>query len=211
MKKSFVITGCATACIAVLVVGLSYFSVYKTDYKKESATQIIVSQEAGERINRQSSDVELDREISLIDSNVEGRNEDARKIANKDSLLKGQNSDYHMMSKLKELREEEEKHVASNNTQSKAKIKEELFSRVVEKPMAIDKLRKIKKESKFAADFSKSNMPAEKIAGITGKWEGCAPEPQEHISIEYQDTGRDKFEKITTNPVKLVSEEPVST
>ncbi|MCP4264543.1 MAG: hypothetical protein GY777_03040, partial [Candidatus Brocadiaceae bacterium] len=36
MKKSFVITGCATACIAVLVVGLSYFSVYKTDYKKES-------------------------------------------------------------------------------------------------------------------------------------------------------------------------------
>ena len=41
--------------------------------------------------------------------------------------------------------------------------------------------------------------------------DGFAPAPQEHVFNEYQDEGRDKFEKITTNPVKLVSEEPVST
>ena len=37
------------------------------------------------------------------------------------------------------------------------------------------------------------------------------PAPGEHGFNEYKETGRDKFETITTNPVKQVSEEPVST
>ena len=35
--------------------------------------------------------------------------------------------------------------------------------------------------------------------------------PGEHGFNEYQDTGRDKFETIKSNPVKQVTEEPVST
>ena len=37
------------------------------------------------------------------------------------------------------------------------------------------------------------------------------PVPGEHGLNEYKETGRDKFETITTNPVKQVSEAPVST
>ena len=38
-----------------------------------------------------------------------------------------------------------------------------------------------------------------------------SPGPLDSISNEYQETGRDRFETITPNPVKQVSEEPVST
>ena len=38
-----------------------------------------------------------------------------------------------------------------------------------------------------------------------------APVPGDVLVPQYQDQGRDKFEKIETNPVKLVAEEPVST
>ncbi len=46
MKKSFFITGAATACIVLLVVGLSYFSVYKN----EAVDQ--VKKELKKRLNR---------------------------------------------------------------------------------------------------------------------------------------------------------------
>jgi Ca-activated chloride channel family protein len=210
MKKSFVITGCATACIAVLVVGLSYFSVYKPDYKKEPETQIVDSQEAGGRINkREIFNAELDKKVSLKDSILEGMDQDLRKNTSKDSLSKRQKLDNLMMpddkesSIMSEVKEQGEEEVVVINvppaaSHSKTKAKERA------KPLAIG-------QSKKEADSYKSSVPSKRIAGIQREFGGFAPAPHEQVFNEYQDTGRDKFEKITTNPVKLVSQEPVST
>ncbi len=200
MKKSFVITGCATACIATLIAGLTYFSVYKPDYKKEPATQIIVSQEADERMKRQSSDVESDREISLNGSIVEGRVRDTRENTSKDSLPKGQKLDNLLMTEEKELGEDIVTNAPSVTSYSKTKEQT--------KPVVIGR---IKREIKNEADFLRANIPSKKLVAKSGGMAACAPEPQEHILNEYRETGRDNFENIIRNPVKLVSEEPVST
>ena len=60
MKKSFVITGCATACIAVLVAGLTYFSVYRSDFKKEPLDQIVAQQKVRKPSMQPGSNIESD-------------------------------------------------------------------------------------------------------------------------------------------------------
>ncbi|MHC4267519.1 MAG: vWA domain-containing protein [Planctomycetota bacterium] len=217
MKKSFVITGCATACIAILVVGLSYFSVYKPAYIKEPATQIIVSQESGASIKRQISNVELEREASLNVNVVDDREQNFSEENRKGSLIKREKKDNHMMpgdkesssmTEVKELEEGAEINIPSASIRSKAKAKEELSKIVARKPIAIDKLRANIHESKIRSD---PNQAFKNSRIFTGGLDVLAPIPQEPVFNEYQDTGKDKFENISTNPVKLVSEDPVST
>ncbi len=219
MKKSFVITGCATVCITTLIVGLTYFSVYKPDYKKEPTNQIIVSQEAYESTKRQISNVESDREATLNDIVAEGQGKDGKENINKHALSAEQKLDNFMpddeytpsIIEVKEAEEEVALNSPSSSIQSKAKVKEELSKRVARKQMAVDKLRAITKESKIASDFNQAYIPSKRIESQSIYVCGLPPVAPAPVSNEYKETGRDKFGKITTNPVKLVSEEPVST
>lgn len=57
--------------------------------------------------------------------------------------------------------------------------------------------------------FGKAKMEAP--AGARGIISGLTAEPDTVVPPGYQDVGRDRFEKINANPIKLASEEPVST
>ena len=79
------------------------------------------------------------------------------------------------------------------------------------------------KEEKIASALQAPSGPSKKVAGkgITGEMSaGRRPAPgfyysQEDVAVTmpgyYKDEGRDKFDEITFNPIKLVGEEPVST
>ncbi len=217
MKKSFVIAGCTTACIAVLVVGLTYFSVYKPGYKKEPATRVAgvmsgnIPASHAEFLKEQElsrgqiSDMELNEKSTLDDNAVASRSEGLRRNITNYVLSKGQKQDNLMMpadkdsSSMIDVGEaEEELAINAPSTVDHFKAKERV------KPMIIA-------QSKKESDYQQHHSPAKRIVGKSGSVVASIPVPQEHVFNEYRDSGRDKFESIAINPVKLVSEEPVST
>jgi Ca-activated chloride channel family protein len=207
MRKSFVITGCATACIAVLVAGLTYFSVYRSDYKKEPLDQIVVQQEVNKKLYmRPGSNIELDREVSLNDIVVEGLDKDKRENINKYALSKGQKQDNFMP--------------VDDGTSSSLKVREAEEAVVMSPPSASAQYKSKERTRQMVQGYKKiitglrqSNITPKRDVGKSSIMNSFAkmPAPEEHGFYEYQDTGRDKFETIKSNPVKQVTEEPVST
>ena len=210
MKKSFVITGAATACIALLVVGLSYFSVYKSDYKKEPLDQIVVQQEVRKLAMQPGSNTELDREEHPEDIVAKGQYRDGRVDTNQYALTKSQ----------KQQKQDNMIMFDDEDTSSSNTVKEAEEAVALNAPFVSTKHKSKERsgqmvlgEKKNVAGSSRVNKTLKRAAGKFSAMDSIAkiPAPGEYSVIEYQESGRDKFETLTANPVKLVSEEPVST
>ena len=200
MRKSFVITGAATACLALLVVGLSFFSVYKPDYKKEPTNQIIVSQKADDSVKRPIFRAEQDREASLNEIAGEGQDKDGR-----------ENIDTQSLAKEKKL---VNRTLGNEHTSSIAPVEDTEGAVVMSDPStsaphSFKDLSRQTEKNFVAAHRSNVEMVAPHDGIAIG---GCILPPHgEHEINQYQDIGRDKFETLISNPVKLVTEDPVST
>ncbi|MDR4497771.1 MAG: VWA domain-containing protein [Candidatus Scalindua sp.] len=187
MKKSFVITGSATAFVALLIIGLAYFTVFigKSSFMMRMSTEETpVSQEAGEQLETMHSG---ERETDDKSGNERYRAEDIilmdKVIQSK--LLPGEGSPL----------------------RAKPRLAESEFSKFKGAPESLNDNSIIAKK---AVGKTESRSSAVISGGKTG-FHALAGTSDEYQSKEYKDTGRDKFETIIPNPVKQVSEEPVST
>ncbi len=203
MKKSFIISGSVTACIAVLIAGLTYFSLYNSDYKKGATDRITVPQEAGKPSMQPGPYTELDRKELKAELN---QSKDLREDADQYALSKRQKQDNNLMSdkegisSLKNTVMDADKTVATNAPLVGTQYKSNKQSRQI-----------VPGEKKAIGDFSKINRKLKAGKLSTSSSSVKMPVSEEYRSNEYQDSGRDKFEVLKSNPVKQVAEEPVST
>ncbi len=196
IKKSFVITGAATACIVLLVVGLSYFSVYKN----EAVDQVIVSQKVNETSIQPGFHEEQDSETLPSDIVTKGQYKNGSDATSQYAFSKGKKQDMPIpesedASSIFAMKDE----VAMKAPSASAEIR----SKERSMPMSLGR--------KPASGFNQADMLSKSNAGKSLAYNNIGIAPAEPIFNEYQESGRDQFETIITNPVKKVSEEAVST
>ncbi len=186
VKKSFVITGGATACIALLVIFFSLF-MGPSLMMRVSTEQAPVSQSGGGKHERRERvEAEKNEELPLYDAFVdEGimAELDVKKLPSKPSEQRESGA-----APARGARDP--KGATEADALSNSSI---IAQKATKRPMAKMMAKRMPESVGRSASSSLSN-PAD-----------------DYRSNEYKDVGRDKFETITPNPLKLVSEEPVST
>ncbi len=183
MKKRFVIASGVTAFLAIL--GYSLF--YYLSNVKYTPDNIIVAQNdlLNQRINRDS---EFDEYEDLIpDSNSK------RALAPQEpTRIEAKPKTDRSVSIKMETKKQRE----TGSLSKRLKVKDKLFAKAF----------KSKKDSTIFAPLSEADISRQSPV-ISGAYKAADIKP----NPEYQDVGRDKFEHIISNPVKQVSENPVST
>ncbi|GAX59953.1 hypothetical protein SCALIN_C05_0038 [Candidatus Scalindua japonica] len=200
MKKSFVITGAVTACIALLIIGLSYFSVYKSDFQTK-----VVQYEPEKTPIQPSDTLEQNNKRSQKDTVTNNLQKIGSVDSNQSVLTKTEKQDGKMRFEdegifASVMVNEEKVDMASPSVTTQPKPKERSRNIVSEK-------------KKTTAGLRQGNITPRREALALEEMDCIAtiPPPGEHGINEYRETGRDRFETIKPNPVKMVTEEPVST
>ncbi|GJQ60759.1 MAG: VWA domain-containing protein [Candidatus Scalindua sp. AMX11] len=185
MKKSFIITGGATALVALLVV---YFSVFMGPslMMRVSTEQEPVSQSAGGRAEiRERDEAEKNEGVPRHDTFVD------------DSILE------ELIVKKLPVNPTEQRELGSVTAKADKETEGFTDADSLKNPSII-----ATKPMRSMAKTMAKRRP--ESAGRGASYSLQAP-ADDYRSNEYKDVGRDKFETIVTNPLKLVSEEPVST
>ena len=194
MKKSFVITGSATAFVALLVIGLTYFTVFigKSSFMMRMSTEQTTNfQEAGDQ-------PEITRRGETLKNDEKALNEMFR---DEDAVFKDKNMKLGTMPGQRAIVPVDPIPTESHVAKSKGAPESEV----------------LRNQPPGVSSVHQDAIHAEPMAIKRRENEGQSASlifrdtADEYRRNEYKDIGRDKFETIIPNPVKQVSEEPVST
>ncbi|MCP5002357.1 MAG: VWA domain-containing protein [Planctomycetes bacterium] len=194
MKKSFRITGFSTAVIAILVVGLTYFTVFMGTpslMMRVSTEHAPVSNDLKE--GSEGSRMEEKREVGNVIPSEEPVDESTLYLAGETEAD----------ASLADL-------PVTPGQHSKAGV---VSNMAVPAPKG-DTNAKTSSNYSLMARKSMIQPLSEKMRIVGGGKRGthAFPVPADgSVQDEYKDIGRDKFDTIITNPLKQVSEDPVST
>lgn len=181
MKKQFAIAGGITVFVGVMVYGSFYYMLLP----KRSLRNMIVSETADRPAGLKTANEELDTAgKTLID----------------DWAVREDNGKIDTTNQYALSAEQKQVEISGES--------EGVSSMLAFKDAAL-KVPSGKTKS-MTRQMMKKGRASEIVGGIKDL-NAFMPEPGEYRTYEYQETGRDKFETITTNPIKQVSVEPVST